>query len=75
MASIPSVSADAILHSKDTDLTERLVFPVTRYSNILNAPNLISDRRDLYDAPFTLLITEKESLTHEQIREFCGSII
>ena len=72
---IPPVSADTILHGKDTDLTERLIFPVTRYSNIINAPQIFDDIRYIYNAPFGYLQSGSEELTYEQIQDFCGPII
>lgn len=75
MKQVPEISADVILHEKDTDMTERLIFPVTRYHNILNAPGIVRSRNDLVDAPFTFMTLESEELTYEQIFEFCGAII
>ena len=35
-------ASDVILHSKDSDKTERIIFPVTRQQNIIGAPTIIS---------------------------------
>ena len=72
---IPASVSDVLLHDKDSDRTERVVMPITRYKNVLNAPNVVNTTNELRGAPFLLLATETETLTIEQIRRLSGDII
>lgn len=72
---IPASVSDVLLHDKDSDRTERVVMPITRYKNVLNAPNVVNTTNELRGAPFLLLATETETLSIEQIRRLSGDII
>jgi len=72
---VPGAASDALLHLKDSDRTERIVFPFTRYDNVLGSPGVIDDVTELTDAPFHLLKLEEETLTISQIRDLCGFIL
>ena len=75
MEYIPASVSDVLLHEKDTDRTEKVVMPITRYKNVLNAPNIVTTANDVKGAPFVLLETDTESLSIEQIRALSGNII
>ena len=72
---LPKTVADTLLHVKDTDLTEKIMMPITRYRNILNAPNVIKNPTDVSGAPFVLLEQSSEIISVYKIRKMCGSII
>ena len=75
MEYIPAAVSDVLLHEKDTDRTEKVVMPITRYKNVLNAPNIVTTANDVKGAPFVLLETDTETLSIEQIRALSGNII
>ena len=72
MIKIPKSIADVLLHVKTSDLTERVIMPVTRYDNVLCAPRVEIEREG---APFNLLQVDTEELSEEEIRKICGRII
>lgn len=72
---LPKTVADTLLHVKDTDLTEKIMLPITRYRNILNAPNVVKNTTDVSGAPFVLLQTSVEAIPVEKIRQMCGGIL
>jgi len=72
---LPKTVADTLLHVKDTDLTEKIMMPITRYRNILNAPNVIKNPTDVAGAPFVLLEQSSEIISVDKIRKMCGAII
>lgn len=67
--------SDVLLHLKDDDKNEHIILPVTRYENILNAPNVVYTAESKPGAPFHILATETETLSANEIREICGPII
>lgn len=75
--SLPIAGSDVLMHSKDGNDTERIVFPYTRYRNILSAPRVVVDSDEVYGAPFHLLEMEDEDeyLTVAEIRKLVGFII
>lgn len=72
---LPKTVADTLLHVKDTDLTEKIMMPITRYRNVLNAPNVIKNPTDVSGAPFVLLEQSSEIVSTDKIRKMCGAII
>nr|DAR94454.1 MAG TPA: hypothetical protein [Caudoviricetes sp.] len=72
---LPKTVADTLLHVKDTDLTEKIMLPITRYRNVLNAPGVIKNPTDIAGAPFVLLEQSVESIPVEKIRKMCGGIL
>ena len=69
---VPEVAYDIIMHQED-DNKEVAVFPFTRYSNILSAPNVVKDATDTLGAPFHLLETGEEEMTMDDIRALTNS--
>ena len=74
---LPLAGSDILMHNKDTSETERIVFPITRYRNILSAPSVVTDSDEIYGAPFHLLKMEdeEEEMTVSEIRKLVGFII
>ena len=66
---------DVLSHLKTSDKEDGLILPITRYENVLNAPNVVSDAEQKPGAPFHLLAAGSEGLTYSEIRKFCGPII
>ena len=65
-------ASDVILHSKDSDKTERIIFPVTRQQNIIGAPTIISLDKKInegHGASFLLLQTDTVSLDENALNE------
>ena len=75
MIKIPKSIADVLLHVKTSDLTERVIMPVTRYDNVLCAPRVVTEEIERQGAPFNLLQVDTEELSEEEIRKICGRII
>lgn len=73
--SIPASVTDVLLHQKDTDRTERVMMPITRYDNVLSAPTVVQNGEDTMGAPFLLLETDEEVLSVAQIRTLCGGVV
>lgn len=72
---IPASVSDVLLHQRDTDRTERVMLPVTRYKNILNAPSVVSNIHEVKGAPFVLFETEEEILSISELRKLSNDII
>lgn len=76
---IPVSATDFLMHVKaDEDSgndTERVLLPFTRYANVFNAPNVISDIVDAPGAPFVLYSTDSVTLTDKELHEMCGDIL
>lgn len=60
-------ASDVILRHKDEHNTESIIFPVTRYANIMNSPKMISNISDAKNAPYVLLQTDSVQLTNNEI--------
>ena len=74
---VPLAGSDVLMHQKDTSETERIVFPYTRYANILSAPSVVTDSDEIFGAPFHLLEieNEEEEMTVSEIRKLLGLIV
>ena len=65
-------ASDTLLHSKDSDKTERIIFPITRYENIIAAPRFLDlDKKinQTFSSPFILLQTDTVSMDEDEINE------
>ena len=67
--------SDTLLHVKDSDLTEKVVMPITRYKNVLNAPRVVTNKNSVKGAPFLFYETDSEELTTAEIRKLANGII
>lgn len=72
---IPNSVTDTLMHGKDSDRTERILLPITRYNNVMNSPNVVTEDIETKGAPFHLLETSTVLLTEDEIRSLCGRII
>ena len=72
MATFPQAS-DVILHAKESDKSERIVFPVTRYENIMSSPKMIADISTANDAPFLLLQESSVEIDEVELHNLCGA--
>ena len=61
-------ASDVVMHNKEND-GNRLIFPITRYQNLLGAPTHVKSLSTLIGAPFLLLETETVSMTEEELYE------
>lgn len=68
-------AADAILHVKVSDQEERLMFPTTRYANVINRPTVVNDTTKLYGAPFGFYKTDTEYISRSILRSLIGPIL
>ena len=67
--------SDYLLHGKDSDRTERIILPITKYGNILSAPSVVTEDTEVNGAPCHLLKQGTVKLTAEEIRDLCGDIV
>jgi hypothetical protein len=75
MVKIPATVSDVLLHNIDSVPTENVILPITRYKNVINAPTLINDSSATNGAPFTLLVTETETLSASQLRKLIPELL
>ena len=75
MRKIPASVSDTLLHEKDSDRTERIILPITRYKNVLNAPSVVSNVNSVKGAPFVLYTTETETLSTAELRKLIDGIL
>ena len=68
-------AADAILHLKVSDDEKRLLFPATRYANVVGRPTVVADANNLSGAPFGLYKTDTENVSIADIRSLVGPIV
>lgn len=66
---VPVSVTDTLLHVKDSDRTERIILPYTKYDNILSAPTVVEDTDSRPGAPFLLLQTSTVTLTDDELNE------
>lgn len=71
---IPKTATDVVMHSKDNNGEERLVLPVTRYKNILNAPRMVTDLDITITSPFVIYAESAEELSTDEIKELISGI-
>lgn len=69
------VITDNILHVRNEDGEEGIVFPITRYNNIMGRPTIIENAEDLRGSDFAFLVTEEVELTPEEANKFYGKEI
>lgn len=74
-SSLPMSVSDTLLHDKDSDRTERVILPITRYVNVLNSPKVVENGGEILGAPFSLIATDTETLTVSDIRKYCDTLI
>lgn len=67
-ATFPTGS-DVILRHKDEHNVESIIFPITRYQNIMSSPKVINDISNARKAPFVLLNTDSVALATSEINE------
>lgn len=76
MADTQNINAsECLLHGKESDLTERLIFPITKYSAILSAPKVVQSTGDAPGAPFLLFQKDYVGMTDEEIYKLCGGAL
>lgn len=73
---------DIILHQKSNDVDMNILFPYTKYSNVLSSPTVINPDNyefetlptdnDIGDSPFHLYLTGGEEVTIEEINTLFG---
>lgn len=67
--------SDVILHSKtieDEVETREVIFPITRYANILNAPVVVSEPSSANNPDFLLVKTGTEDIPDETVFSMIG---
>lgn len=68
-------AADIITHVRVSDETKVIVFPATRYPNVISRPTIVNDVTKLFSAPFGFYRTDSDNLTRSQIRSLIGPIL
>lgn len=77
MANLESTSLsmrDNLLHGKTSKGEETIVFPITRYQNILGSPNMISSVENYHGSPFVLYNTDNVDVPLETLTAIFGDI-
>lgn len=72
---IPYSVANVILHDKQSNNVETVVFPYTSFENVLGRPRVINDINDALGSPFTFFATEEVEMEDIEINQMCGKII
>ena len=65
------------VEDKSGKISRRGIFPFSRYANILNRPQVITDDSSVSDTPnadFHLLVTETEEVSDDVIYKLIGQI-
>ena len=75
MREIPASVSDVLLHDRDSEKSERVILPITRYDNIMNAPKVVHHIDSVKGAPFILYTTDTEWMSTEEIRKLGNGII
>ena len=65
-------ASDILLRAKDSDKTERIIFPITRYENILTAPKMTTQVSTSFGAPFLLLKQSSVLVDEDELYELCA---
>ena len=68
------VGSDVLLHAKDSDRSERVIFPITRYDTLLSSPKVVTDAGASYDAPFLLLQSDEVEIDEAELYKICGLV-
>lgn len=72
---LPASVTDYLMHEQNSDLTEKILLPITRYKNVLNAPQVVRSINSVKGAPFLLYQTETEELDTKQLRALVEDIV
>lgn len=67
--------SDIVMHSKenvDGISEERIVFPVTRYDNVLNAPHVSDDPAHAENSEFILMTSEEKEMDSDLVYALIG---
>ena len=67
--------SDIVMHSKelvDGVNEERIVFPITRYDNVLNAPKVTDDPSKAENSEFILMTSEESEVDSNTIYDLIG---
>jgi hypothetical protein len=67
-------ASDILFHTKDNDSNERLIFPITRYMNVMSSPKVINDINSTNGAPFLLLKDKSVEIDEDELRELCVAL-
>lgn len=74
MAGIFPEASDVVLHAKDSDTTERFIFPITRYSNIMHSPKMTNSVPSSTDTPFLLLKESMVEIDEDELRKLTNAL-
>ena len=72
---LPASVSDTLLHAKDSDSTERVMLPITRYKNVLNGPSVVDNPYSVKGAPFLLYQVAEEELPLEEVRQLVSGLV
>lgn len=74
LQSTPIVMGDNLLHGKTSTGEECIVFPITRYENVLGSPKMISSIDELHGSPFVLYNTDDVDVDIDTLTILFGDI-
>ena len=69
------VITDNLLHQRNEDGEESIVFPITRYANIMGRPQIVDDVSKIRGSDFVFLVSGEEEITAEEANAFYGKEI
>lgn len=69
------VLTDTLIHDKMSNGEEVIMFPYTRYDNVLGSPKIVTDLESFHGAPFFFLSTYTVEVDDETLTTILGMTI
>ena len=66
------VLTDLLIHGKMDDGSETIMFPITRYDNIMGSPKIVSDLSTFSGAPFFFYSTDTVEINDDELTAIIG---
>ena len=64
--------SDILIHDKMSDGTETIMFPITRYDNIMGSPKIVSDLTTFHGAPFFFYAADTVEINDDELNALIG---
>lgn len=71
----PDTTTDVLLHQRDNDRGETIMYPFTRYDNVFSAPKVVQQLDENFGAPFHFYETGTEQVPLAELRRMVGNIV
>lgn len=66
------VLGDTLIHDKMSNGEEVILFPYTRYDNVMGAPKVVADMESFHGAPFFFMVTDTVEIADEDLEAMLG---